>query len=74
MTAPTHPFFEGDRVRAVSRPGFPRGTVVKVMNLGYLLVVWDGEMLETAHHSDLEKVMSSPVRSISRQVRQDRKG
>lgn len=56
MTAsPVHAFAEGDRVAAISRPGFPQGTVVKLMDLGYLLVQWDGNVLETAHHRELRK-------------------
>jgi hypothetical protein len=42
-------------VRAPRRPQFPLGTVVKVMDRGYLLVRWDGDVLETAHHAELEK-------------------
>jgi hypothetical protein len=51
-----HGFAEGDRVRAPRRPQFPRGTVVKLMDEGFLLVRWDGDVLETAHYSELEKV------------------
>lgn len=53
--SPVHDFAEGDRVAAISRPGFPQGTVVKLMDLGYLLVQWDGNVLETAHHRELMK-------------------
>ena len=53
-----HAFTEGDRVAAVSRPGFPAGTVVKLMDRGFLLVRWDGDVLETAHHGDLLKAQS----------------
>ena len=56
MTKPVHGFAEGDRVRAPRRPQFPQGTVVKVMDQGFLLVRWDGDVLETAHYSELEKV------------------
>ena len=42
-------------MRAPRRPQFPEGTVIKVMHNGYLLVRWDGDVLETAHHSELEK-------------------
>jgi hypothetical protein len=56
MDHPTpHAFQEGDRVRAIFRPGFPPGTVVRVMDGGYLLVKWDGDVLETAYHSQLMK-------------------
>jgi hypothetical protein len=52
---PMHGFVEGDRVRARHRPEFPHGTVVKLMELGFLLVRWDGDVLETAHNSELLK-------------------
>jgi hypothetical protein len=55
MKKPVHGFAEGDRVRAPRRPQFPHGTVVKLMDNGYVLVRWDGDVLETAHHSELEK-------------------
>jgi hypothetical protein len=55
MKKPEHGFTEGDRVRAPRRPQFPHGTVVKLMDNGYLLVRWDGDVLETAHYSELEK-------------------
>ncbi len=51
-----HNFAEGDRVRARSRPEFPDGTVLRVMDLGYLLIRWDSDVLETAHHSELAKL------------------
>ena len=50
-----HSFVEGDRVMAPSRPGFPAGTVVKLLTHGYVLVRWDGNVLETASHSELER-------------------
>ena len=56
MKKPVHGFAEGDRVRAPRRTQFPQGTVVKVMDQGFLLVRWDGDVLETAHYSELEKV------------------
>ena len=46
-------FAEGDRVRAARRPEFPDGTVLKLLGLGYLLIRWDSDVLETAHHSEL---------------------
>jgi hypothetical protein len=55
MNNPEHGFAEGDRVRAPRRSQFPEGTVVKRMDNGFLLVRWDGDVLETAHHSELEK-------------------
>ncbi len=51
-----HGFHAGDRVRARSRPGFPAVTVVKLMDGGFVLVRWDGDVLETAHHSELVKI------------------
>ena len=53
--ASAHGFAEGDRVAAISRPGFPPGTVIRIMDLGFLLVRWDGDVLETAHHLELMK-------------------
>jgi hypothetical protein len=53
MPYPSHSFAEGDRVRARKRPEFPDGTVLRVMELGYLLIRWDSDVLETAHHSEL---------------------
>lgn len=53
--AAEHEFEEGDRVAALSRPGFPKGTVVKLMDRGFLLVRWDGDVLETAHHLELTR-------------------
>ena len=44
----SHTFKEGDRVAAISRRDFPMGTVVKVLDRGFLLVRWDGDALETA--------------------------
>jgi hypothetical protein len=52
-------FAPGDRVRARHRKHFPQGTVVKLMDLGYVLVRWDGDVLETAHHSELLKASDS---------------
>ena len=49
-----HNFAEGDRVRAPRRPQFPDGTVLKLMDQGYLLIRWDGDRLETAHYSELQ--------------------
>jgi hypothetical protein len=54
----THSFAEGDRVRAPRRAEFPDGTVLRVMELGYLLIRWDSNVLETAHHTELAKVAS----------------
>jgi hypothetical protein len=56
MTEPSKSdFAEGDRVSAISRPGFPSGTVLKLMDQGFVLVRWDGDVLETAHHRELTK-------------------
>ena len=43
-------------MRARARTNFPLGTVLRIMARGYLLVRWDGDILETAHHSEIEKV------------------
>jgi len=59
MKKAVHGFAEGDRVRAPRRPQFPEGTIVKLMDAGFVLVRWDGDVLETAHHSELEKVSDS---------------
>jgi len=56
MSNETHCFAEGDRVRAVHRGAFPDGTVIKVLDQGFLLIRWDGDVLETAHHGDLTKL------------------
>lgn len=56
MPKSVHHFAEGDRVRAAHRPEFPDGTVLRLMDLGYLLIRWDSDVLETAHHSELTKV------------------
>lgn len=56
MPKSAHNFAEGDRVRAPRRPEFPDGTVLKLMELGYLLIRWDSDVLETAHHSELTKL------------------
>ena len=49
------PFKIGDRVRALRRPGFPEGVVIQLLDAGFVLVRWDGELLETAHHNDIER-------------------
>jgi hypothetical protein len=56
MPNESHAFVEGDRVRAIKREAFPPGTVVKVLELGFVLIRWDGDVLETAHHRDLVKL------------------
>ena len=53
----THAFVEGDRVIAPSRPGFPAGTVLKLMTSGYVLVRWDANVLETSYCGELDHVM-----------------
>jgi hypothetical protein len=59
MPGTPHVFHEGDRVRALSRRDFPQGTVVKLLDAGYVLVRWDGDVLETAHSSELAGVESA---------------
>lgn len=48
-------FVEGDRVMAPARPGFPAGTVVKLLTQGHVLVRWDGNVLEAANRSELDR-------------------
>jgi hypothetical protein len=50
----TRSFVEGDRVMALSRPGFPAGTVVKLLTHDHVLVRWDGNVLEAASRSELD--------------------
>jgi hypothetical protein len=49
-------FKPGDRVCADARPGFPPGTVERIMDDIYLLVRWDGDVLETADRRKLRKL------------------
>jgi hypothetical protein len=49
-----HTFVVGDKVRALRRLEFPTGSVVQVLDDGFVLVRWQGDLLETAHHSDIE--------------------
>jgi len=49
-----HSFKIGDTVRARRRVDFPFGVVEQLLEEGFLLVRWEGQLLETAHHSDLE--------------------
>jgi hypothetical protein len=62
MSSAMHSFAEGDRVRARRRRDFPDGTVLKLMALDYLLIRWDSDVLETAHHSELDPA-AGPSRS-----------
>lgn len=48
-------FAEGDRVVAPSRPGFPAGTVVKLMTSGYVLVRWDVNVMEASCCGELDR-------------------
>lgn len=59
MSYTSHSFAEGDRVRARRRAEFPDGTVLRLMDLGYLLIRWDSDVLETAHYSELAKAGDS---------------
>lgn len=54
-TGPT--LAEGDRVYAPHRVGFPDGTIMKLLDGGFVLVRWDGDVLETAHSSELAKIV-----------------
>jgi hypothetical protein len=55
MDSHLHDLKVGDQVRAIRRADFPRGTVVQLLDGGFLLVRWNGQLLETAHHSDVER-------------------
>jgi hypothetical protein len=50
-----HTFVVGDNVRALRRPDFPKGIVVQLLDGGFVLVRWQGDLLETAHHDDIER-------------------
>lgn len=59
-TLPSHDesarhFAEGDRVIAPARPGFPAGTVMKLMTGGYVLVRWDANVMETSYCGELDR-------------------
>ncbi len=56
MDSQEHDFKVGDSVRALRRSDFPSGTVVQLLDSGFLLIKWDGELLETAHHSDVTRL------------------
>ena len=43
-------------MRAPRRAEFPDGTVLRLMDLGYLLIRWDSNVLETAHYAELAKL------------------
>ena len=47
---------EGDRVRAPHRDPFPDGTVLKLLDRGFVLIRWDSDVLETSHHRDVVKI------------------
>jgi hypothetical protein len=55
MDSQQHDFKVGDPVRALRRADFPAGTVVQLLDGGFLLIRWNGQLLETAHHSDVER-------------------
>jgi hypothetical protein len=40
-------------VCALRRPGFPSGSVIKLLDWGLVLVRWDGDVLETADSAQL---------------------
>ncbi|MBC7983716.1 MAG: hypothetical protein H7Y02_07680 [Candidatus Obscuribacterales bacterium] len=54
MDSQQHGFKVGDQVRATRRRDFPHGKVMQLLDDGFVLVRWNGQLLETAHHSDLE--------------------
>lgn len=45
---------------ARNRPEFPDGTVLRVMDMGFLLVRWDSDLLETAHYTELASASDDP--------------
>jgi hypothetical protein len=51
-----HSLATGDAVRALRRPGFPEGTIIQLLDDGFVLVRWRGDLLETAHCKDIEAV------------------
>jgi hypothetical protein len=59
MRTEHHAFIEGDRVRSLHRDPFPDGTIVKVLENGFVLIRWDTDVLETALHCDLAKLRNS---------------
>jgi hypothetical protein len=56
MEKDPHGFAIGDKVRALRRLDFPDGTVVQLLEGGFVLVRWHGDLLETAHHTDIQRV------------------
>jgi hypothetical protein len=54
MDQPRSGFKVGDRVRALRRDDFPDGTVVQLLDNGFLLIRWNGHLLETAHADDVQ--------------------
>jgi hypothetical protein len=54
-----HSFAIGDAVRALRRPGFPTGSIIQLLDDGFVLVRWHGDLLETAHCHDIELVTSA---------------
>lgn len=59
VTNIVRPLLPGDRVVAASRHGFPSGTVVQYLDQEFVLVRWDGDLLETAHRSQLDLVQEN---------------
>jgi hypothetical protein len=56
MTSDLPTLKDGDRVRAKHRVGFPDGTVMKILEGGFVLVRWDSNVLETAHARELTRI------------------
>ena len=56
MNPNSHPFKVGDRVCAKRRVEFPDGVIVQVLDKDYLLVRWNGNLLETVHRTDIERI------------------
>ena len=59
LNEPAQAFEAGDRVIAPARPGFPAGTVMKLMASGYVLVRWDVNVLETSYCGELNRIEPS---------------
>ncbi|HYM35528.1 MAG TPA: hypothetical protein VET48_09040 [Steroidobacteraceae bacterium] len=52
-----HSFKVGDRVCAKNRTQFPDGIIVRLLDKGFLLVRWNGNLLETVYHTEIELIV-----------------
>jgi len=55
MEKHSYTFAVGDRVQALRRPEFPSAFVVQLLDGGFVLVRWQGDLLETAHQSEIDR-------------------